>query len=73
MLRSVGSDRFLSLLKSILELEKIFLSNKLDIEFIVTNSLEIKILQVRLITSLKNLDLKQNKLITKKLVICKKA
>ncbi|OUU25481.1 MAG: hypothetical protein CBB97_09505 [Candidatus Endolissoclinum sp. TMED37] len=66
-LRSVGSDRFLSLLKSILELEKIFLSNKLDIEFIVTNSLEIKILQVRLITSLKNLDLKQNKLITKEI------
>ena len=66
-LKSVGSDRFSSLLKSILELEKIFFSNKLDIEFIVTNSLEIKILQVRPITSLKSLDLRQNKLITKEI------
>ena len=43
----VRSKRFIKLLQSIKELEDLFLSNELDIEFIITLKLEIKILQVR--------------------------
>ena len=43
----VRSKRFTKLLPSIIELEDLFLSDELDIEFIITLKLEIKILQVR--------------------------
>ena len=46
-INGVRSSRFSNLLLSILELEKIFNSNDLDIEFIITKKLEIKIVQVR--------------------------
>ena len=46
-INGVRSKRFSKLLPSIIELEKIFSSNELDIEFIITEKFEIKILQVR--------------------------
>ena len=41
------SKRFSKLLPSIIELEKLLKSNELDIEFIITEKFDIKILQVR--------------------------
>ena len=60
-LSSVKSERFSKLLKSILEIENLFNNNKLDIEFIVTKSQKINILQVRPIV---------NKNTLRKMIIC---
>ena len=46
-INGVRSVRFSNLLRSIVELEKIFDSNELDIEFIITQKFGIKVLQVR--------------------------
>ena len=46
-IHGVRSKRFSKLLPSIIELEKLLKSNELDIEFIITEKFDIKILQVR--------------------------
>ena len=46
-IKGVRSVRFLKLLHSIIELENLFNSDELDIEFIITDKFDIKILQVR--------------------------
>jgi len=46
-INGVRSMRFSNLLRSIVELEKIFDSDELDIEFIITQKFGIKVLQVR--------------------------
>ena len=46
-IHGVRSKRFSKLLPSIIELEKLIKSNELDIEFIITEKFDIKILQVR--------------------------
>ena len=52
----VRSKRFSKLLLSILELEHLFDSDELDIEFIITEKFEIKILQVRPIVTKSHLS-----------------
>ena len=54
-LNCIRSERFSLLLKSVLEIEDLFNSKELDIEFIVTKDRKIHILQVRPIVSRNNL------------------
>lgn len=55
------SPRFKKLIKGIKELEKIFLTNALDVEFCIKN-LKVYLLQVRLMTNLKKWDNGTNKI-----------
>ncbi len=69
---SLRSERFTKLLKSVLELEKIFKNKELDIEFIIDLNFNIKILQVRPIVKNNKLHKSEYKTISRTILYLRK-